>query len=266
MNEPRVNSETVGVGAVQRQDLVEGLAKGLRVIECFDDEHPTLTATECAQRCGITRTAARRHLLTLLHLGYAGTDGKRFWLAPRVLRLGNSFLEAARFPRLVQPFLQQLAESTRETVNLSVLDGHEVTYLARSDSQRVLSVGYQRGVRSPAHAVAPGPLLAGLQLSDAELEAWVLEHNFTPFTPTTETDPEAFLQRARSARALGYSIVEQQYYPGYSGLAAALVDRKGRCHGAIGMAVASPNWSRAEMEARLLPPLLSTIAKVRAIL
>lgn len=265
MNKMRVNSENKAV-AVQHQDLVEGLAKGLRVIESFDDEHPTLNATECAERCGITRTAARRHLLTLLHLGYAGTDGKRFWLAPRVLRLGNSFLEAARFPRLVQPFLQQLAELTHETVNLCVLDGHEVTYLARSDSQRVLSVGYQRGARSPAHAVAPGPLLTGLQLSNPELQAWVGEHEFTPFTPYTVTDPNLFLQEVRMASELGYFIAEQQFHPGFSGLAGALVDRRNRCHGAIGMAVSSANWNRPDIEARLLPPLLATIAKVRAIL
>jgi IclR family pca regulon transcriptional regulator len=266
MNETRVNAGKNAQAAVQQQDLVEGLAKGLRVIESFDDQHPTLTATECAQRCGITRTTARRHLLTLLHLGYAGTDGKRFWLAPRVLRLGNSFLEAARFPRLVQPFLQQLAELTRETVNLCVLDGHDVTYLARSDSQRVLSVGYQRGARSPAHAVAPGALLAGLQLSDAELQAWAGEHEFTSFTASTVTDPTVFVQRARAARSAGYTILEQQYHPGYSGVAAALVDRRGRCHGAIGMAVSSANWGREEIETRLLPPLLETIAKVRPIL
>lgn len=265
MNDSRVSSEEPTPSGVQRQDLVEGLAKGLRVIESFDDERPTLTATECAERCGITRTAARRHLLTLVHLGYACTDGKRYWLAPRVLRLGNSFLEAARFPRLVQPFLQQLAEATRETVNLSVLDGHDVTYLARSDSQRVLSVGYQRGVRSPAHAVAPGPVLTGFQLADADLQAWAREHDFTPFTPNTVTSPDLFVQQARTARTLGYCILEQQFHPGYSGLAAAVVDRRGRCHGAIGMAVASANWSREEIEQRLLPPLLSTIAKVRAV-
>jgi IclR family pca regulon transcriptional regulator len=247
-------------------DLVEGLAKGLRVIEAFDDQHPTLTATECGERCGITRTAARRHLLTLVHLGYAGSDGKRFWLAPRVLRLGNSFLEAARFPRLVQPFLQQLAEGTHETVNLSVLDGHEITYLARSDSLRVLSVGYQRGARSPAHAVAPGPLLAGTQLEDAALDAWARQHEFTAFTPNTVTDPAQFVQRARAARALGWCLLEQQFNPGFSGLAAALMDRRGRCHGAIGMAVASASWQRGDIEARLLPPLLDTVAKVRAVL
>jgi IclR family pca regulon transcriptional regulator len=245
--------------------LVEGLAKGLRVIESFDDEHPVLNATECAERCGITRTAARRHLLTLVHLGYAGSDGKRFWLEPRVMRLGGSFVEAARFPRLVQPFLQELAELTHETVNLSVLDGHEVAYLARSNNPRVLSVGYQRGGRSPAHAVAPGPLLAGM-LGDAELEAWVRQHEFTAFTANTLTDPSRFAQHARAARAQGYCIWEQQYKLGYSGVAAVLTDRRGRCHGALGMAVASASWSRAEIEARLLPPLQAAVVKVRAVL
>lgn len=265
MNEARVSPEDAAAVAVQARDLVEGLAKGLRVIEAFDDEHPTLTATECATRCGFTRTAARRHLLTLVHLGYAATDGKRFWLAPRVLRLGNSFLEASRFPRLLQPFLQELSETTHETVNLSVLDGHDITYLARSNSPRVLSVGYQRGARAPAHVVAPGPLLAGM-LPDAELAAWVRQHEFTVFTPHTLTDPALFTQHALAARARGYCIWEQQFNPGYSGVAAAVFGRRGRCHGAIGMAVSSSNWSRAEMEARLVPPLLAMAAKVRALL
>jgi hypothetical protein len=64
---------------INPKDLIEGLVKGLRVIEAFDDECPRLTPSQTAALCGITRTAARRHLLTLVHLGYAGTDGKLFW-------------------------------------------------------------------------------------------------------------------------------------------------------------------------------------------
>jgi IclR family pca regulon transcriptional regulator len=81
---------------IDRRDLIEGLGKGLRVIEAFDDDHPRLSASEAAVRAGITRTAARRHLLSLVHFGYAATDGKHFWLAPRVLRLGQSYLGAQR--------------------------------------------------------------------------------------------------------------------------------------------------------------------------
>lgn len=67
-------------------EWIAGLEKGLSVIEAFDSAHPRLTATEAGTRCGLTRTAARRYLKTLAHLGYVGSDGKHFWLMPRVLR------------------------------------------------------------------------------------------------------------------------------------------------------------------------------------
>ena len=141
---------------IDRKDVIEGLGKGLRVIEAFDDDHPRLTPSEVAQRTGITRTAARRYLLSLCHFGYARCDGKQFWLLPRVLRLGQSYLGAARLPRLVLPFLQRVSLACGETVNLSVLDDHEVVYLARSNSPRLVSIGFHAGARAPAHVVTPG--------------------------------------------------------------------------------------------------------------
>ena len=135
---------------IAAQDLIAGLGRGLAVIESFDDDHPRMSPAEVSARTGIPRTAARRHLLSLCHFGYAQTDGKRFRLAPRVLRLGHSYLEAARLPRLVRPFIQRLSLATGETVNVSVLDGHGVVYVARSSSPRFVSVGFQVGDRAPA--------------------------------------------------------------------------------------------------------------------
>src|SRR5207247_5744240 len=134
---------------------VEGLGKGLRGIEAFDDDHPRLTPSEAADRSGLTRTAARRYLLSLTHFGYADSDGKLFWLAPRVLRLGQSYLGSARLPRLVQPFIQRLSIVTGETVNISILDKHEVIYLARSNSPRLVSIGFHAGARIQANTVTP---------------------------------------------------------------------------------------------------------------
>ena len=74
---------------LERRDWIAGLEKGLGLLEAFDEVHPRMNATQAALRCGLTRTAARRYLLTLAHLGYVGTDGKLFWLTPRVLRLGQ---------------------------------------------------------------------------------------------------------------------------------------------------------------------------------
>ena len=46
---------------IAKADLIEGMAKGLAVLESFDTERQRLNATLAAQRTGLTRAAARRH-------------------------------------------------------------------------------------------------------------------------------------------------------------------------------------------------------------
>src|SRR5574343_744263 len=141
---------------LERRDWIAGLEKGLDIIEAFDAEHPRLTASQAGQRCGLTRTAARRHLLTRAHLGYVATDGKLFSLTPRVLRLGQAYLESARLPRAVQPYLQRVTAGTGEVAYVGVLDQDELVYVARSGTHRQFNTGYLLGSRVQAHVTAAG--------------------------------------------------------------------------------------------------------------
>jgi IclR family pca regulon transcriptional regulator len=250
---------------IDKKDLIDGLGKGLRVIEAFDDDHPHLTASEVAARAQITRTAARRYLLSLVHFGYAASDGKRFWLMPRVLRLGQSYLAAARLPRLMQPFIQRVSMRTGETVNFSVLDGHEVVYLARSSPPRFVSIGYQVGVRAPAHVVTPGVVILSTWPEEA-MDRWVDEHEFTSFTAQTVVDVARFREHVAGARALGFWMTEQQLDPGLRGIAVPIKDRKGECRGSIGMTLQSQSYTQETMLEKLLPPLREVAAELRPIL
>ena len=249
---------------IDRKDLIEGLGKGLRVIEAFDDDHARLTPSEVAALTGITRTAARRYLLSLCHFGYAGTDGKKFWLHPRVLRLGQSYLGAARLPRLVQPFIQRVSMACGETVNFSVLDGHEVVYLARSNSPRLVSIGFHVGARVPAHVVAPG-LVTLAALSDKALDRWIAAHDFSHFTAHTVDDTARFRADVLAARALDHWITEQQLDLGLRGLALPLKDRKGECRGAIGMTM-QMQLTREQVVERLLPLLREAAQLLRPLI
>ncbi|PXW95230.1 IclR family transcriptional regulator [Sphaerotilus hippei] len=250
---------------IDRSLLIEGLGKGLRVIESFTDDHPRMTATEAGQRTGLTRTAARRYLMSLVHYGYADTDGKHYWLLPSVLRLGQSYLEAARLPRLVQPFLQRLSMQTGETANLSVLDGHDVVYLVRSNSPRIISIGFQVGSRVPAHGVSPGAAVLAT-LDEPALDAWLATHDFGRFTTHTITDAERFRAVVAQARQLGYGLTEQQVDLGLCGLAVALTDRKGRCAGALSMTFQAHAYPEGSALQRLLPALQEAAQALRAIL
>ena len=256
---------TRSTSAINPKDLIEGLGKGLRVIESFDDEHPRQTTSEAAARAGLTRTAARRHLLSLVHLGYAATDGKQFWLTPKVLRLGQSYLGSARLPRLVQPFIQRLSLQCGETVNVSVLDGHEVVYVARSNPPRYVSIGYLVGVRIPAHVVTPGVVMLAAMDTPAA-ERWIAEHDFVAFTAQTVTDAARFREELQEARAQDFWTTLGQLDPGLRGLAVALKDRKGRCVGALSMTVQSQAYSAEQACERLLPLLRDTAQVLRPLL
>ena len=105
MNAHKANALS-SIPSIASADFIAGMAKGMAVLESFDTERQRLNATLAAQRAGITRAAARRHLLTLAHLGYLETDGSFYWLSAKVLRFSGSYLASARLPRVLQPALK----------------------------------------------------------------------------------------------------------------------------------------------------------------
>ena len=54
-----------GENGLQRRDWIAGLEKGLAILETFGDAQPRMTAAQMGEQVGMTRTAARRYLLTL---------------------------------------------------------------------------------------------------------------------------------------------------------------------------------------------------------
>ncbi len=254
-----------GATGIDRSLLIDGLGKGLRVIESFSDEHSRLSASEAGRLAGLTRTAARRYLMSLVHFGYADTDGKHYWLTPAVLRLGQSYLDAARLPRLVQPFLQRLSMQTGETANLSVLDGHEVVYLARSNTPRVVSIGFHAGARMPAHLVSPG-YVALATFSADKLDAWIAAHEFSRFTPQTIADGEQFRAAVEATRQRGYAVAQQFLDIGLMGLAVALSDRQGRYVGALSITCQAQAYPNQIWLGSLLPALQDAAQVLRAVI
>jgi DNA-binding IclR family transcriptional regulator len=119
-------------------------------------------------------------LLTLAHLGFVATDGKLYWLTPRMLRLGHGYLQSSRLARAVQPFLQRISSVTGEPAYLAVLDGDEVVTIARNGPQAAPNTGYVLGARVPARLTATGQVLLAAQSPQA-LDNWLATDR--PHTP-----------------------------------------------------------------------------------
>ncbi|MEJ8850879.1 IclR family transcriptional regulator domain-containing protein [Variovorax rhizosphaerae] len=248
--------------SLEKCDWIAGLERGISIIESFDDAHPRLTASQAGQRAGMTRTAARRYLLTLQYMGYVASDGKLFWLTPRVLRLGQSYVESARLPRIAQPFLQRASAGTQEVVYLSVMDGDDVVCIARNGPNRSMSIGYVLGSRVPAQVTASGTLMLAL-LSDAELDRWMATHELAVFTSHTIASKDRLRLELMRIRAQCFSLSEQQLDLHSRGIAVPLRDRRGDLVGALNITMPMGQESGEAAVKRVLPVLCETAQAMR---
>jgi IclR family pca regulon transcriptional regulator len=249
--------------AIAKADFIEGMAKGMAVLESFDTERQRLNATLAAQRAGITRAAARRHLLTLAHLGYLETDGSFFWLAPKVLRFSGSYLASARLPRLLQPTLNRLSALAGEPVSAVVLDGASVVIVARSGSNAVLAYGLHLGARLPAHATSTGRVLLAAK-TKTEFNAWMKGRELPRLTPDTTVDPKRFRAVIEQVRADDFCVAHEEHEIGVHALAVPLRNMQGKTVAALNV-VAAPG-RLADRPAQLLPMLLEAARELRPLL
>lgn len=238
------------------RDFVGALEKGLAVIEAFDASSQRMTLSEVARKAGLTRPTARRYLLSLARLGYAETDGKHFWLTHRVLRLGYAFLSSAPMPKICQPVLDQIAESTREAASLSTLDGAEIVFLASSVAPRMMAATINVGLRLPAHCTAGGRiLLAGLP--DAVVENQLKTVAPKKLTAKTKTGLRELLHEIRKARKCGYALNDEEQEVGVRSIAVPVTAPQLQMRLAMAVSVHAGRMSVAEMIRHILPKLLA---------
>jgi IclR family pca regulon transcriptional regulator len=174
---------------VGNPDFVLSLARGLRVIECFDGHTEGRSVAEIAKDAGLSRASVRRLLLTLEMLGYAESSRRVYHLKTRVLKLGLSYLSSTSVIAAAQPVLERITGVLGESASMSMLDGDQIVYVARSAASRVLSVGLSVGSRLPAYCTSMGRvLLAGLP--EEQLGAYLRNLRPRTYTAKTITNPE----------------------------------------------------------------------------
>lgn len=212
--------------------FVEALARGLTVIQCFDQDHAEMSLSEVARRTNLTPSTARRCLHTLVSLGYICYVNKRFLLSPRVLTLGSAYLQVAHAEEVLRPELRRVVSLFGDAASVSVLDGMDILYLAHVSEQRALRPTARVGITYPAYATSMGRvLLAGL--SDLDLERYLARVKLQKLTDLTETDPDKLRDIVRGARKNGYATAMDQLAYGVTSLAVPISVGNGKIVAAL---------------------------------
>jgi len=247
----------------ESESFVRTFARGLKVIEVLGQVPGGQTLAEVADAVALPRTAVRRFLLTLIDLSFVRTDGKRYWLTPRVLRLGLSYLSTLPYWRDAQPTLEELCTRVGQSCALSVLDGEELVYVQRQHAKRILPMSPSLGSRLPAHAVSMGRvLLAGL--SDEDLDAYLRTAQLVPRTNATVTDHERLREAILAARKQGWGWVDGELDESICGLAVPVRDRNGATVAALNVSLPAGEFTQQQAVERFLGELRVAASRLRA--
>ena len=260
---------------MNKADWIEGMARGMAVLESFDTERQRLNATLTAQRTGLTRAAARRHLLTLTHLGYLETDGQYYWLSAKVLGFSGSYLSGARLPRAVQPTLHQLSVATQLSCSVAVLQNDAVIIVARGiwqgpnlpakASHNVLAYGLHVGTRLPAHATSTGQVLLA-NLPPAQLQTWMEAKPLSRLTARTSTHPKDLIKKLKQVAKQDYCLADQEHELGVDALAVPLRNQQGETVAALNLVRSSAGSHAPDLVTRWLPLLQQTAQALRPLI
>lgn len=245
----------------QKDEYVQSLERGMRVLLSFSAQNPSRTLSDIARDTGLNRATARRLLLTFAHLGFVAHDGRAFSLTPKMLDLGFSYLASLSVVDVANPVMRRLTDEIHETSSLCVLDGRDVVFVARSAANRLMVLSAAVGYRVPAHLTSMGRVLVAF-LSTQQQERW-LDAYTTGGEPTRDApNREHFVELLQHVRQDGWVLVDGELEQGLRTIAAPIFDSTGQCVAAMNIATHSARVSRDELRDRFLPPLLRATSEI----
>lgn len=217
------------------------LARSMRVLQCFTDDDPALSAAQIARLTGLPSSTLHRLLASLTQYGLlTRAPGHRYTIGARLWELGELSPLSLRLRETALPHMLRLYEATGENVHIAVLDGATpetatALYVGRLTGQGSIPILSRMGGRHPLHTTGVGKAL--LSTRDEE---WLRRFFTVPLeretTLSITTEPELRADLTR-ARVRGYATTREEMTLGNVSVAAPLARVEGLPPIAIGIVV-----------------------------
>ena len=146
-----------------RSSGIQVIARAAEMLRAVKSAPGGLTQAELADKLGLPRTTIHRILNALEDeelLAPSGGTRVRYRLGPEIARLASA---ANRdLVGLLHPMLVELSAELSETVDLSMLDGGQITFIDQVDAPHRLRAASAVGESFPLHTCAPGKALLAM--------------------------------------------------------------------------------------------------------
>jgi IclR family transcriptional regulator, acetate operon repressor len=179
-----------------------------------------LGVTELGRRLGVHKATASRLVAVLADRGMVERDPitEKYRLGFGLIRLAGAAMASLDLVRIARPLLEDLADRTRETVNLGVLSGDAVVYIDQVTGTRSIVAVSWVGRRTPLHCTSNGKVL--LAYMRPEERDRLLAPPLQRATKATITDPAKLRTQLGDVATRGYAQTMEELEEGLNAVAA----------------------------------------------
>lgn len=209
-----------GAGRPSANYHTQALVRGLRVLEIVSRRRDATTLTDLHQESELPKSTLVRLLSALTDLDYLNRVDERpaYRLGHKVAGLSAAYLDSIDVADLVSDRMGEIAQTTRQTANLAVLDGAEVLHLAVLSPQRLLRFDAAVGGRAPAWRTGLGKALLA-SLPPEELVHHVPAEQWEPGPSQAIKGLDELREDLTRTRRRGYAVDDNEYTEGLTCLA-----------------------------------------------
>lgn len=197
---------------------VPALRRANDLLELLSGAPKPVRAAALLDATGLSRSTLYLMLDTLERLQWIEKRDDGYIVGVRLFELGNAYVRHDGMQAAFRAQAGAFIAKHNEVVQLAVLDGAEVVYIAREDAQRPVRLVSDLGSRLPAHCCALGKaLLAGLT-NDVLVAR--LPERLEAVTPRTITRRASFIRELDVVRKSGLAAEREEVTAGLACYAA----------------------------------------------
>jgi IclR family transcriptional regulator, acetate operon repressor len=217
--------QAVGGQNLNDKTQVQVIARAAAILHALEDEADGLSLGQIAQRVNLARSTVQRIVAALAAEKFliAASPNGRVRLGPTILRLAAS--ARTDFVAIARPFLVQLSNELKETVDLAVVKKDHLVFIDQVIGSHRLRAVSAVGETFPLHCTANGKAyLAGLE---TDAIARLIGASYEQRTPRTLTRLEDLLRDLKSVRKTGVAFDREEHTQGICAAGVATRDPLG---------------------------------------
>lgn len=240
------------------------LIRGFTIVERIVEADRPLSSAFLAEELDLPKATVHRICQQLEDEGLLQREagGKRFTGGKRLRGLAMSTMSNSVLSAHRRSILRALSEEVGETCNLTLLDGSEIVYLDRVESNWPYRIHLPVGSRLPLHCTATGKLFLASMKPAARhrlLNALTLSRH----TDLTITDPDVLEEQLRRIGDEGVGYDTGEFLEGLVAVAVPVIGRDNQICFAIAIHAPSVRKSLDELR-QYLPMLRHAAARLAA--